>query len=59
MPLKTVMREKDPIDFYLQKWAKQVKNLSTDPEFKKRIEDSLDSFGNQPDQLNLGSNKEK
>jgi hypothetical protein len=58
-PLKTVMREKDPIDFYLQKWAKQVKNLSTDPVFRKRVNEYLDNFGNQADQLDLGSNKEK
>ena len=58
-PLKTVMREKDPIEFYLQKWAKQVKNLSTDPEFKKRIKNNLDNFGNQSDPLDLGPGKEK
>ena len=58
-PLKMVMREKDPIDFYLQKWAKQVKNLSTDPIFRKRVNEYLDNFGNQTDRLDLGSNKEK
>ena len=58
-PLKMVMKEKDPIDFYLQKWAKQVKNLSTDPIFRKRVNEYLDNFGNQTDRLDLGSNKEK
>ena len=58
-PLNMVMREKDPIDFYLQKWAKQVKNLSTDPIFRKGVKEILDNFGNQADRLNLGSSEEK
>lgn len=58
-PLKMVMRDKDSIDFYLQKWAKQVKNLSTDPEFKKRVEDNLAGFRNQGDRLDWESNEGK
>jgi hypothetical protein len=36
-----------------------VKNLSTDPEFRKRIKGNLDNFGNQADRLDLGSSEEK
>ena len=38
---------------------KMVKNLSTDPIFRKRVKENLDNFGNQADQLDLGLNKEK
>tara|TARA_B100001142_G_scaffold321773_2_gene368976 strand:+ start:389 stop:1321 length:933 start_codon:yes stop_codon:yes gene_type:complete len=58
-PLKMVMREKDPIDFYLQKWAKQVKDLSRKPEFKKRVEAHLDNFSYRGDRLDLGSGEEE
>ncbi len=58
-PLKMVMREKDPIEFYLQKWAKQMKDLSKNSEFKRRVEANLNNFSYRAERLTLGSGKEK
>ena len=56
-PLNTILREKDPVDFYLRKWAKQMKDLSSNPDFKKRVEDSLESFSYRANQLDLESDE--
>tara|TARA_Y100000588_G_C14196450_1_gene900453 strand:+ start:370 stop:1329 length:960 start_codon:yes stop_codon:yes gene_type:complete len=56
-PLNKILREKDPIDFYLRKWAKQVKDLATDPDFKKRLEANLENFRYRADHIDLGSDK--
>ena len=53
-PLNAILREKDPVEFYLRKWAKQLKDLSTDPDFKKNIELNLKNFRYRADPLDLG-----
>ena len=58
-PLKTILREKDPIDFYLRKWGKQMKDLSADKNFKKQISINLKNFRHSVDQLHLDEDKEK
>ena len=55
MPLKMILREKDPIDFYLRKWAKHIKDLSMDPGFKKQVTKNLKNFRYRAEHLDIES----
>jgi ribosomal protein L16 Arg81 hydroxylase len=47
-PVNSILRERDPVGFYLQKWAKQLKDLSADPEFRALFLEHLTSFRYPP-----------
>jgi len=57
-PVNAVLREKDPVDFYLRKWAKQIKDLSGDPEFKRQLEANLKGFRYGAGRFSLNPAKE-
>lgn len=57
-PLKTILRDKRALEPYLLKWAKQIKNLSNDKNFKKQIELSLDNFRYPAEKVQFGAKEE-
>lgn len=52
-PVNSMISEKDPVDFYLRKWAARIKDLSTDPEFKKLVAANLKSFRYRSEELSI------
>lgn len=52
-PINSILREKDPFDFYLRKWSKKIKELSNDKEFKIQVEKNLASFGYKADKISF------
>jgi len=57
-PVRNILRDQDPADFYLRKWAKQVTNLSRDPDFKKQFKENLENFKYKAEKVSIGPDKD-
>ena len=51
IPINSMLRETDPVDFYLTKWSKKIKDLANDKNFKVQVEKNLKSFRYKTDKI--------
>ena len=57
-PVRAILREQDPADFYLRKWAKKVTDLSRDPDFKKQFQENLENFKYKSEKVSIRPEKD-